>query len=111
MWGQGHETSAGFPKVLKIKSLTNIYKMNCKTELHDGLKEEAVIVCPFCDEKLRGPTTVQDHCCDNSSYNNVPSGTKFLYSPIQNPCHFLVIFSPIISLSNLCHFFFCLKKL
>ena len=28
----------------------------------------------------------------SSSYNNVCSDPKFLYSPIQNPCHFLVIF-------------------
>ena len=28
----------------------------------------------------------------NSSYNNVCSDPKFLYSPILNPCHFLVIF-------------------
>ena len=28
------------------------------------------------------------------SYNNTPSGSNFLYSPIQNPCHFLVILVP-----------------
>ena len=35
------------------------------------------------------PVIGTDH---QSSYNNTPSDPKFLYSPIQNPCHFLVIF-------------------
>ena len=39
--------------------------MNCHQDLHDGLKEEGEILCPFCGFKLQDPSIVNEHCCDN----------------------------------------------
>ena len=39
---------------------------------------------------------------NDSSYKTTPSDLKSLYSPIQNPCHFSVIFVPPSPL-YLCH--------
>ena len=48
------------------------------------------------------------HDKDDSSYNNMLSDPKFLYSPIQNPCHFSVkFFLSNHPPSNLC-LFLCL---
>ena len=47
------------------------------------------------------------------SYNNVCSRTKFLYSPIQNPCHFSVIYLHIpfpCLTSHFYNYFGVLKK-
>ena len=48
---------------------------------------------------------LNDIIVDLSSYNNTPSDPKSLCSPVQNPCHFLVIFSTVMILSIFCHFY------
>lgn len=50
--------------------------MNCHQDLHDGLREDGAISCPFCNNQIAEyQTTEAESCCENPDVIN-DSGTR-----------------------------------
>ena len=73
-----------FKKTLRVSRATFHFILS---RVGNVLQRQTVTEEPISPEERLG-------ICLYSSYNNVCSRTNFLYSPIQNPCHFPVILVP-----------------